>query len=256
MKAVAVANQKGGVGKTTCCVNLAAELGRKGKKVLVIDIDPQGNSTSGLGIDGKAVKKNIYHLVLDKAKPKDVIIPTQWEGVWALPATLDLAAAEVELAGVISRETRLARHRGAFKDFDIVFIDCPPSLGLLTVNALVAADTILVPLQCEYYALEGLSQLMRTVTLVRRYLNEGLDVGGLVLTMFDARTNLAKEVADEVKRRFNNIIFETIIPRNIRLSEAPSYGKPIGYYDPSSSGAKAFSSLAEEVIGRWLEKRP
>jgi len=166
-----------------------------------------------------------------------------------------LAGAEVELAGVMSRETRLARHKNAFKDFDIGFIDCPPSLGLLTVNALVAADSLLVPIQCEYFALEGVGQLMRTVSLVRRYLNEDIELDGVVLTMFDSRTNLAREVAEEVRAQFKKALFETIIPRNIRLSEAPSFGKPIYYYDAASAGAKAFGNLAEEVIGRWLGKR-
>jgi chromosome partitioning protein len=255
LKTVAVANQKGGVGKTTCCVNLAAELGRRGWKVLLMDIDPQGNSTCAMGVDAKNLKKNMYHLILDKAKPPDVILETSWEGVWLLPATLDLAGAEVELAGVMSRETRLARYKNAFKDFDIGFIDCPPSLGLLTVNALVAADSLLVPIQCEYFALEGVGQLMRTVTLVRRYLNEEIELDGVVLTMFDSRTNLAREVAEEVRTQFKKALFETIIPRNIRLSEAPSFGKPIYYYDASSAGAKAFGDLAEEVVGRWLGKR-
>ena len=255
MKTVAVANQKGGVGKTTCCVNLAAELGRRGWKVLLMDIDPQGNSTCAMGMDAKNLKKNMYHLLLDKAKPSEVVFETPWEGVWLVPATLDLAGAEVELAGIMSRETRLARHRNAFRDFDIAFIDCPPSLGLLTVNALVASDSLLVPIQCEYFALEGVGQLMRTVTLVRRYLNEEIELDGVVLTMYDSRTNLAKEVAEEVKAQFKKSLFETIIPRNIRLSEAPSFGKPIYYYDPSSAGAKAFMDLAEEVAGRWLGKR-
>jgi len=255
LKTVAVANQKGGVGKTTCCVNLAAELGRRGWKVLLMDIDPQGNSTCAMGMDAKNLKKNMYHLLLDKAKPSEVVFETPWEGVWLVPATLDLAGAEVELAGIMSRETRLARHRNAFRDFDIAFIDCPPSLGLLTVNALVASDSLLVPIQCEYFALEGVGQLMRTVTLVRRYLNEEIELDGVVLTMYDSRTNLAKEVAEEVKAQFKKSLFETIIPRNIRLSEAPSFGKPIYYYDPSSAGAKAFMDLAEEVAGRWLGKR-
>lgn len=254
MKTIAVANQKGGVGKTTCCVNLAAELGRQGKKVLLMDIDPQGNSTSGLGIDVSNIKNSMYHVILDEVPPAKAIIPSPWEGVWILPATIDLAGSEVELAGVMSRETRLARHMNAMKDFDIGFIDCPPSLGLLTVNALVAADSLMVPIQCEYYALEGVGQLMRTVSLVQRYLNEDLKLDGVVLTMFDSRTNLSKEVAEEVRKQFKEALFETIIPRNIKLSEAPSFGKPIAYYDSCSSGAIAFKSLAEEVLERWLEQ--
>ncbi|HOI81610.1 MAG: AAA family ATPase [Thermovirgaceae bacterium] len=252
LKTVAVANQKGGVGKTTCCVNLAAELGRQGKKVLVLDIDPQGNSTSGLGVDVANIKNSMYHVILDEVSPTNAIIQSSWEGVWVLPATLDLAGSEVELAGVMSRETRLARHMNAMKDFDIGFIDCPPSLGLLTVNALVASDSLMVPIQCEYYALEGVGQLMRTVSLVQRYLNENLKLDGVVLTMFDTRTNLSREVADEVKNQFKEAVFETIIPRNVRLSEAPSYGKPICYYDQGSAGAAAFRNLAEEVQDRWL----
>ena len=252
LKTVAVANQKGGVGKTTCCVNLAAELGRQGKKVLVLDIDPQGNSTSGLGVDVSNAHNSMYHVILDEVPPTSAIIPSAWEGVWVLPATLDLAGSEVELAGVMSRETRLARHMHAMKDFDIGFIDCPPSLGLLTVNALVAADSLLVPIQCEYYALEGVGQLMRTISLVQRYLNENLNLDGVVLTMFDARTNLSKEVADEVRNQFREAVFDTLIPRNVRLSEAPSHGKPICYYDSESAGAAAFRNLAEEVQQRWL----
>jgi len=254
LKTVAVANQKGGVGKTTCCVNLAAELGRQGKKVLVLDIDPQGNSTSGLGVDVSNIRNSMYHVILDETPPTSAIIPSAWEGVWVLPATLDLAGSEVELAGVMSRETRLARHMNAMKDFDIGFIDCPPSLGLLTVNALVAADSLMVPIQCEYYALEGVSQLMRTVSLVQRYLNENLKLDGVVLTMFDSRTNLSKEVAEEVRKQFREAVFETIIPRNVRLSEAPSYGKPVCYYDPGSAGSAAFRDLAEEVLERWLDQ--
>jgi len=252
VKTIAVANQKGGVGKTTCCVNLAAELGRQGKKVLLLDIDPQGNSTSGLGLDVSSIKNSMYHVILDEVPPTSAIIPSPWEGVWVLPATIDLAGSEVELAGVMSRETRLARHMSSMKDFDIGFIDCPPSLGLLTVNALVAADSLMVPIQCEYYALEGVGQLMRTVSLVQRYLNEDLKLDGVVLTMYDSRTNLSREVADEVKNQFKEALFETIIPRNIRLSEAPSFGKPVCYYDPGSAGAVAYSNLAAEVLQRWL----
>ncbi len=252
MKAIAVANQKGGVGKTTCCVNLAAELGRRGQKVLVLDIDPQGNSTSGLGVDASKSGYNMYHLILDEAEPGQAIVPSPWEGVSVLPATIDLAGSEVELAGVMSRETRLVRHMHSLKEYDIAFIDCPPSLGLLTVNALVAADSLMVPIQCEYYALEGVGQLMRTVSLVQRYLNEDLSLDGVVLTMFDTRTNLSREVADEVKNQFGEALFETIIPRNVKLSEAPSFGKPICYYDAQSTGSHAYENLAKEVMERWL----
>jgi chromosome partitioning protein len=255
MNIVAVANQKGGVGKTTCCINLAAELGRSGHSVLLADLDPQGNSTSGLGVDRSALSRSVYDLLLGEASLEEVLIRTPWEGVSLLPATLDLAGAEVELAGAMSRETRLRRGlAGGTADHDVILIDCPPSLGLLTLNAFVAASRLLVPIQCEYFALEGVGQLMRTLELVQNYLNADLELAGVVLTMQDQRTRLSREVGDEVRRQFGPVVFETAIPRNVRLSEAPSYGKPIAYYDGTCSGAAAFVELAREVSDRWLRR--
>lgn len=252
MVVVAVANQKGGVGKTTCCVNLAAELGKAGNQVLLVDMDPQGNSTSGLGVDRTSLAKSTYDVLVGNGSVADSLRPTDWQGVSVLPATLDLAGAEVELAGAMSRETRLSRKLAELQGFDMVLIDCPPSLGLLTLNAFVAAGELLVPIQCEYYALEGVGQLLQTVDLVKDYLNESLALSGVVLTMFDPRTRLSREVATEVQNQFGRVVFETVIPRNVRLSEAPSFGKPICYYDTQCTGAEAFRSLAEEVATRWL----
>ncbi|HOQ75257.1 MAG TPA: AAA family ATPase [Thermoclostridium sp.] len=248
-KIIAVANQKGGVGKTTTAVNLSACLAVKNKKVLLIDIDPQGNTTSGVGVDKNTVGMSIYDVVINEVNIEDIIVPTKIENLMLCPSNINLAGAEVELVSVISRETRL---KAALEDirsnYDFIMIDCPPSLGLLTVNALTAADTILVPIQCEYYALEGLSQLMNTVKIVQKHLNRNLSVEGVVLTMFDARTNLSIQVVDEVKRYFGNKVYRTIIPRNVRLSEAPSYGLPIILYDPKSKGAECYMDLAEEAI--------
>jgi len=248
-KIIAVANQKGGVGKTTTAVNLSACLAVKNKKVLLIDIDPQGNTTSGVGVDKNTVGMSIYDVVINEVNIEDIIVPTKIKNLMLCPSNINLAGAEVELVSVISRETRL---KAALEDirsnYDFIMIDCPPSLGLLTVNALTAADTILVPIQCEYYALEGLSQLMNTVKIVQKHLNRNLSVEGVVLTMFDARTNLSIQVVDEVKRYFGNKVYRTIIPRNVRLSEAPSYGLPIILYDPKSKGAECYMDLAEEAI--------
>lgn len=248
-KIIAVANQKGGVGKTTTAVNLSACLAVKNKKILLIDTDPQGNTTSGVGVDKNTVGMSIYDVVINEVNIEDIIVPTKIENLMLCPSNINLAGAEVELVSVISRETRL---KAALEDirsnYDFIMIDCPPSLGLLTVNALTAADTILVPIQCEYYALEGLSQLMNTVKIVQKHLNRNLSVEGVVLTMFDARTNLSIQVVDEVKRYFGNKVYRTIIPRNVRLSEAPSYGLPIILYDPKSKGAECYMDLAEEVI--------
>lgn len=256
MVVVAVANQKGGVGKTTCCVNLAAELGSAGRKVLLVDMDPQGNSTSGLGLDRSSLPASTYDVLVGDGKVSEAIQPTEWQGVSVLPATLDLAGAEVELAGAMSRETRLSRKLDNLEGFDMVLIDCPPSLGLLTLNAFVAANDLLVPIQCEYFALEGVGQLLQTVDLVRDYLNGTLALSGVVLTMFDPRTRLSKEVAQEVRNQFGKVVFETVIPRNVRLSEAPSFGRPIGYYDGNCAGAQAFRNLSEEVVERWLKTVP
>ncbi len=251
MKVVAVANQKGGVGKTSTCVNLAAALGKQGKKVLVLDMDPQGNTTSGLGIERSTLKWSIYDVLLNSISISRACLPTNWENVTVVPTIIDLAAAEVELSSAISRESRLRRSLEQETDYYCALIDCPPSLGLLTLNSLVAANSLLVPIQCEYYALEGLSQLMKTIDLVRSYLNSALELEGLLLTMFDSRTRLSKEVADEVRSRFGSKVYQTAIPRNVKISEAPSFGMPAIYYDPTSIGAVAYTSLAEEVIQKW-----
>lgn len=248
-KIIAVANQKGGVGKTTTAVNLSSCIAYKGKKVLVIDIDPQGNTTSGLGVDKKNVNKSIYDAIINEEDIRNCIVDTNISSLKLCPSNIQLAGAEVELVTVISRETRLKHAVSDIRDeYDFIIVDCPPSLGLLTVNALTAADTILVPIQCEYYALEGLSQLMDTIRLVKRHLNPSLDVEGVVLTMFDARTNLSIQVVDEVKKYFENKVYRTVIPRNVRLSEAPSHGMPIILYDPKSKGAQCYMELASEVI--------
>ena len=248
-KVIAIANQKGGVGKTTTAVNLSACLAYKGKKVMVIDVDPQGNTTSGLGIDKQNIARSIYEVIINDESIEEALMPTMVENLFICPSNIQLVGAEVELVSVISRETRLKIALQDVRDnYDFIIIDCPPSLGLLTLNALTAADTILVPIQCEYYALEGLSQLMNTVKLVQRHLNPSLEVEGVVLTMFDARTNLSIQVVEDVKKYFRNKVYRTIIPRNVRLSEAPSFGLPIILYDPKSKGAECYLDLAQEVI--------
>lgn len=248
-KVIAIANQKGGVGKTTTTVNLSACLAHKGKRVLTIDIDPQGNTTSGLGINKQSITKSIYDVLINDENMKNCIVDTMLENLKVCPSNIQLAGAEVELVTVISRENRMKVALADIRDeFDFILIDCPPSLGLLTLNSLTASDTVLVPIQCEYYALEGLSQLMNTVKLVQKHLNPSLEVEGVVLTMFDARTNLSIQVVDEVKKYFRNKVYRTIIPRNVRLSEAPSYGLPIILYDSHSKGAECYTDLAEEVI--------
>lgn len=248
-KTIAIANQKGGVGKTTTSVNLGACLAYIGKKVLIVDIDPQGNATSGIGIEKADVEQCIYDVLVDDVEAKDVIKPTSVENLYAIPATIQLAGAEIELVPTISREVRLKRALGEVKDqFDYIIIDCPPSLGLLTLNALTASDSVLIPVQCEYYALEGLSQLLNTVRLVQKHLNQDLKIEGVLLTMLDARTNLGIQVIEEVKKYFQDKVYKTIIPRNVRLSEAPSHGEPIINYDSRSRGAEVYLDLAKEVV--------
>jgi chromosome partitioning protein len=248
-KVIAVFNQKGGVGKTTTNVNLSSCIAVRGKKVLVVDIDPQGNTTSGLGIDKKTLKKTIYEVLIGEVKAEEVILPTAVENLSIIPSSVQLAGAEIELTEFEAREKMLKETlKGVRDNYDYIFIDCPPSLGLLTINALAAADSVLIPIQCEYYALEGVSQLMNTIWLVQRGLNPDLKVEGVVLSMFDGRTNLSIQVVDEVKKYFKGMVYTTIIPRNIRLAEAPSYGIPILMYDPKSKGAEAYEELADEFI--------
>jgi chromosome partitioning protein len=249
---VAVANQKGGVGKTTTAVNLAAALAGLGRRVLLVDLDPQANATTGVGIDHRALERTIYDCLVAGDDPVAVIQRTTFENLDVLPSTIDLAGAELELVSAIARETKLRNVLERLTSYDVIFIDCPPSLGLLTVNAMTAAQSVLVPIQCEYYALEGLGQLMRNVELVRAGLNAGLEVGGIVLTMYDARTKLSEEVAAEVRNHFGDKVFSTIIPRSVRLSEAPSYGQPAIAYEPSSRGSRAYVWLAEEFDHRFL----
>ena len=246
---IAIANQKGGVGKTTTSVNLSACLAHIGKKVLLIDTDPQGNATSGVGINKGDVQNCIYDILIDDVELNDVILQTKVENLDIIPATISLAGAEIELVSTISREVRMKHAIHEAKDmYDYIIIDCPPSLGLLTINALTASDAILIPVQCEYYALEGLSQLLSTIRLVQKHLNEDLTIDGVLLTMFDARTNLGIQVIEEVKKYFQDKVYKTIIPRNVRLSEAPSHGEPIIVYDSRSRGAEVYLELAKEVV--------
>ena len=254
VRVIAVANQKGGVGKTTTSVNLSACLAAQGRSVLLLDIDPQGNATSGVGVEKKNIKVCIYDALINEVPLKNIVIPAVLKNLDLIPATIQLAGAEIELVPTMSREVRLRRVLEEVRDrYDYIIIDCPPSLGLLTINALTAADTVLVPIQCEYYALEGLSQLNNTVKLVQKHLNTALRYEGVVLTMFDSRTNLANQVADEVHRYFGNKVFKTVIPRNVRLSEAPSYGQPIIVYDERSKGAETYIELAKEVMANEQE---
>lgn len=255
-KAIAIFNQKGGVGKTTTNINLAACLANKGKKVLLLDIDPQGNTTSGLGIDKKSMEYSTYDLLIEKDfdTPK-AIIKTGTEGLDLIPASVSLSGAEVELVNVKGREKRLKKAMDKVKKkYDYIFIDCPPSLGLLTVNSLTAVDSVLIPIQCEFYALEGVAQLMNTIEIVKKNLNSKLEIEGVILSMFDGRTNLSIQVVEEVKKYFGRKVYTTVIPRNVRLAEAPSYGLPIVEYDPRSTGAEAYREFAEEFLKSEGEK--
>ena len=248
-KIISFSNQKGGVGKTTTCVNMAAYLATMGKKVLLVDIDPQGNATTGHGFSKSALKKTVYRVLIEDEPAGDNILTTELEALFLLPANIDLAGAEVELVGKKSREkilkNALDKVRG---EFDYIFIDCPPSLGLLTINALAAADSVIIPIQSEYYALEGLSQLMNTISLVKQHLNRSLKVEGVALTMYDGRSLISKQIAAEIKKYFTKRLYEIVIPRNVRLAEAPSHGKPIVLHDPKCAGARAYAALTEEFI--------
>lgn len=254
-KIISFSNQKGGVGKTTTCVNMAAYLSNAGRKVLLVDLDPQGNATTGLGFSKSALKKSVYNVLIEEEEVKDNILGTELENLFILPANIDLAGAEVELVYKKSREKVLKAALDKEKrNYDYILIDCPPSLGLITINALAAADSVIIPIQSEYYALEGLSQLMNTISLVRQHLNKSLKVEGVVLTMYDGRSLISKQISAEIKKYFTKKLYEIVIPRNVRLSEAPSHGKPILLHDPKCMGARAYSALTEEFMKKTEEK--
>ena len=247
-KIIAVANQKGGVGKTTTSVNLSSLLAKKGKKVVLLDADPQGNATSGLGVD-KNVEKSLYDVLVNEEPVENTLQDTIEKNLKICPSNVNLAGAEVELVSQMSREHRLKEQLDQIKDkYDYIFIDCPPSLGLITLNSFTAADSVLIPVQCEYYALEGLGQLINTINFVKKHLNKSLEIEGAVLTMYDIRTNLSNQVVKEVKKYFDDKVYKTVIPRNVRLSEAPSFGMPITTYDPKSKGARSYEKLAKEFL--------
>ena len=254
-KVISIANQKGGVGKTTTSVNISAILAKKGKKVLLIDTDPQGNATSGLGVE-KSHEISIYDVLIGEIEMKEAVQESQIKNLKVCPSNINLAGAEVELVSMISREYRLKEKLEEYKEqYDYIVIDCPPSLGLITLNAFTASDSVLIPVQCEYYALEGLGQLINTINLVKKHLNKELEIEGAVLTMYDARTNLSNQVVKEVKKYFDDRVYKTVIPRNVRLSEAPSYGMPITVYDPRSKGAKCYEKLVKEILKKNDEEK-
>lgn len=254
-KVISIANQKGGVGKTTTAVNLSTILAKKGKKVLMIDTDPQGNATSGLGIN-KDVNFSVYDVIINDVEIENTVQKTMVKNLEVCPSNINLAGAEVELVSMMSREQRLKEKIDNQKDnYDYIIIDCPPSLGLITLNAFTASDSVLIPVQCEYYALEGLGQLINTINLVKKHLNKDLKIEGALLTMFDIRTNLSNQVVKEVNRYFENKVYKTVIPRNVRLSEAPSYGMPISVYDPRSKGAKSYDKFVKEFLKKNEEEQ-